>query len=107
MTTALLGAVALTHLTVVSSTQISARVPWSIEPGTHDLTLTNEAGQSGSLAAAATVSTAPPGWISIGPFGGNLDNLALDPVNPAHLFVSAERSGVYSPPTAAPTGACR
>lgn len=92
---ALLGAVALLNVQNIDSTQVSALVPWSIAPGTYDLTTTNLGGQTAVLVDAVTVSAPEPGWTSSGPFGGDLWDVVLDPVDPSRLFVSAQRSGLF------------
>jgi photosystem II stability/assembly factor-like uncharacterized protein len=96
---ALLGTVPLRNLEVVDSTQVSALVPWSIAPGTYDLTTTNQSGQTAVLAGAVTVSAPDSGWTSSGPWGGDLWDVVLDPVDPARLFVSAQRSGLFKSET--------
>jgi hypothetical protein len=56
ITAASLGSVALRNLAVLSSTQVTALVPWSIAPGSYDLMATNASGQSATMAGAVTVA---------------------------------------------------
>jgi uncharacterized protein (TIGR03437 family) len=92
---ALFGTVALRNVQVMDSTQVTALVPWSIVPGSYDLQVTNQSGQSATLTGAVTVTAEAPGWISNGPFGGDLNDIVVDPVDPARMYVSAGRSGLW------------
>jgi photosystem II stability/assembly factor-like uncharacterized protein len=92
---AMLGTVSLRNLEVISSTQVTALVPWSITPGGYDLEVTNQSGQSATLTRAVTVTAEPPGWTSNGPFGGQLYDIVLDPKDSSRLYVSAGRSGLW------------
>ena len=42
VTSAMLGTVALRNLVIVSSSEVTALVPWSIAPGTYDLTVKSQ-----------------------------------------------------------------
>lgn len=101
ITAASLGSVALRNLAVLSSTQVTALVPWSIAPGSYDLMVTNASGQSATLAGAVTVSAGTSDWTSNGPYGGELYDVVLDPaatkdtLATARLYVSAFFSGVF------------
>ena len=53
-----LGSTALTNVTFVSDTTLTATVPWGTDPGTYDLTVTNPDGGSGILSSAYTVRRA-------------------------------------------------
>ncbi len=92
---ATLGTVALRNLEIISSTEVTALVPWSIAPGTYDLQVTNSSAQRVTLTGAVTVSAAPPDWTSNGPYGGGLYEVVLDPVDASRMYVSAERSGLW------------
>ena len=94
-TSAMLGTVALRNLEVISSTQVTALVPWSITPGSYDLKVTNQSGQSATLAGAVTISAGATGWTSNGPYGGGLYEVVLDPVDASRMYVSAGRSGLW------------
>ena len=59
-----LGATALTNVTFVSATTLTATVPWGMDPGTYDLTVTNPDGgtaasQAPSQSARASASGTP------------------------------------------------
>ncbi|MEI7556871.1 IPT/TIG domain-containing protein, partial [Candidatus Chlorohelix sp.] len=54
-----LGATALSNVTYISPTQLTAIVPQNFAPGVYSLTIRNPDGQTGALANAFTVSAAP------------------------------------------------
>ena len=56
----------------VSSTTLTATVPWGLDPGVYTLTVTNPNGQSGSLTNAFTVMQGIGVWTSGGPYGGRV-----------------------------------
>lgn len=95
VTSVMLGTTPLRNLEIISSTQVTALVPWSITPGGYDLEVTNQSGQSATLTRAVTVTAEAPGWTSNGPFGGALNDIVLDPKDSSRLYVSADRSGLW------------
>jgi hypothetical protein len=92
---ATLGTVALRNLEIVSSTQVTALIPWSIVTGTYDLKLTDSNGLSATLTGAVTVTQGDLNWTSNGPYGGGLYNIVIDPVDASRMYVSAGRSGLW------------
>jgi photosystem II stability/assembly factor-like uncharacterized protein len=95
VTSATLGTVALRNVEVTGSTEFSALVPWSIAPGTYDLTVRSQAGPDAVLPGAVTISAGATDWTSNGPYGGDLSNVVVDPVDPSRAYVSAGRSGLW------------
>jgi photosystem II stability/assembly factor-like uncharacterized protein len=95
VTSAMLGTVALRNVAIVSSTEVTALVPWWIAPGTYDLTVKSQAGPEAILPGAVTISTGAADWTSNGPYGGDLSNVIVDPVDPSRLYVAAGRSGLW------------
>jgi hypothetical protein len=93
---ATLGTVALRNLEIVSSTQVTALVPWSIITGSYDLKLTDSNGLSATLTGAVTVTEGDLNWTSNGPYGGDLWDVVIDPVNSSRMFVSGYRSGLWT-----------
>jgi peptide/nickel transport system substrate-binding protein len=69
-----LGAQSLGQATFVNVGRLLSSVPGGLAPGTRDLTVTNPAGQSGSLAKAFTVlSPGPPSLTNVSPGQGPND----------------------------------
>lgn len=94
VTSAMLGNTLL-NLETITSTQITAIVPWSIQPGIYDLHVTTADDKSAILPAAVTITAEQEGWDSNGPWGGDLWNVVVDPDDPSRLYVSANRSGLF------------
>lgn len=92
---ALLGTTSLRNVHVTSATQVTALVPWSIAAGTYDLTVQSQGGPDAVLPGAVTVSPPDPDWTSNGPYGGNLNDVVVDPQDPSRMYVSAGFSGLY------------
>jgi photosystem II stability/assembly factor-like uncharacterized protein len=90
-----LGTTLLSNLEVLDAAHLKALVPWSLAPGTYDLTVTDAADQSATLPTAVTVSAAASGWATNGPYGGNITDPSIDPKNANRIYVSAQRSGVF------------
>lgn len=86
-------------LETVTNTQITAVAPWSIQPGTYDLSVATAAGVTATLPAAVTISAAEEGWASNGPWGGDLWDVVVDPEDISRLYVSANRSGLFQTST--------
>ena len=96
--TAYLGTTELENVAWVSDTELTATVPWGVDPGTYDLIVENPDGQTGTLVDAFTLTT-------------NLSVSAMDPTSgPNDLDTEVtitgtgfipEREGetVMSPPT--------
>jgi len=79
----------------VSSTTLTATVPWGLDPGVYTLTVTNPNGQSGSLTNAFTVMQGIGVWTSGGPYGGQVSSIAINPITPTTLYASAMGVGVF------------
>ncbi|MBU1662751.1 MAG: IPT/TIG domain-containing protein [Chloroflexi bacterium] len=95
VTAARLGTVALRNLEIISSTQVTALVPWSIVTGTHDLTVQSPGEPDAVLPDAVTVSAGSTDWTSNGPYGGGSNDIVVDSVDPSRVYVAAGRSGLW------------
>ena len=84
-----LGATPLTNVTFVDSTTLTATVPWGMDPGTYDLTVTNPDGGSGSLSGAFTVGAGIGQWNPGDLFGGQMQQLLMKPGDPNTLYATA------------------
>jgi photosystem II stability/assembly factor-like uncharacterized protein len=90
-----LGNTQLPDVGWVSSTTLTATVPWGMNPGVYTLTVTNPEGQSGSLPNAFTVTQGIGVWTTGGPYGGTINNITLNPLTPTTLYASASGVGVF------------
>ena len=93
--TASLGTVALTDVTWVSSTTLTATVPWGMDPGVYDLTVVNPDGGTGSLPSAFTVTQGLGQWNGGALMGGAAGDIQLEPGHPATLYAVAPDVGVF------------
>lgn len=87
--TASLASTPLTNVTFVSATTLTATVPWGMDPGTCDLTVTNPDGGSTSLTGAFTVGAGIGQWNPGDLFGGQMQQLLMKPGDPDTLYAAA------------------
>jgi hypothetical protein len=90
-----LNGTALTQVGWLSSTEMTATLPWGLDPGVYDLTVTNPDGESGSLTKAITVTQGIGVWTSGGPYGGSVFTLLLHPADKNTLYALAAGSGLF------------
>jgi photosystem II stability/assembly factor-like uncharacterized protein len=94
--TASLGATALTNVTWVNATTVTATVPWGMNPGVYALTVVNPDGGTGSLAGAFTVTQGIGQWNGGDLFGGDVGQILMKPDDPDTLYASArEITGLF------------
>lgn len=94
-TLASLGSNSLTDVSWVSSTTLSATVPWGLDVGVYTLTVVNPDGGTGLLTNAFTVTQCIGVWTSGGPYGGSIQDIVLDPVTPTRMYATAGGSGIF------------
>lgn len=90
-----LGNTQLPNVGWVSSTMLTATVPWGLNPGVYTLTVINPDLQSGSLANAFTVTQAIGVWTTGGPYGGWVDNMAVSPNISSTAFSYVRSAGLF------------
>ncbi len=93
--TAYLGGAPLADVTWVSSTTITATVPWGMDSGVYTLTLTNPDGAAGFLTRAFTVTQGIGQWNNGDLFGGEVRQLMLKPGDPDTLYALAYNVGLF------------
>lgn len=88
--TVTLGAVSLQDVTWVSSTQLTALIPWGMDASVYDLMVTNPdpGGASASLAEAFTVTQGIGVWNPTALYGGSVEQIAIHPITPTLLYAS-------------------
>jgi photosystem II stability/assembly factor-like uncharacterized protein len=89
-----LGDTALPGVTWVSATLLTAHVPWGLDAGVYTLTVVNPDGGTGLLPNAFTVEPAIGVWTTEGPYGGTINQILVDPSDPATLYARAT-TGVF------------
>ena len=80
----------------ISSTEMTATVPWGLDPGIYTITVTNPDGQSGSLPNAFTITQGIGVWTSDGPYGGAVTTLLLNPETTTTLYATVSAAGSSS-----------
>jgi photosystem II stability/assembly factor-like uncharacterized protein len=84
-----LGSQALTNVTFVSSSTLTATVPWGLSAGSYPLTVVNPDGGTGTLASAFAVAQAIGQWNAGDLFGGDINQLLLKPGDPNTIYALA------------------
>jgi hypothetical protein len=84
-----LGSTALTSVTWVNSTTLTAAVPWGLNPGAYGITVVNPDGGSGTLAGAFTVTQGIGQWNGGDLFGGDVHQILMKPGVPSTLYAPA------------------
>ena len=93
--TVTLGNTRLPDATWVSSTTLTATVPWGLDAGVYTLTVTNPDDQSGSLPNAFTVTQGIGVWTTGGPYGGKIRGIAINPLTPAVVYATVTAVGLF------------
>jgi photosystem II stability/assembly factor-like uncharacterized protein len=83
------GSTALTSVTWVNGTTLTATVPWGLNPGVYPLTVVNPDGGSVTLANAYTVTPGIGQWNGGNLFGGDVHQLLMKPGDPNTLYAPA------------------
>ena len=86
--TVTLGSTALTRVTWVDSSTLTATVPWGMGPGPYTLTVTNPDGGA-TLPDAFTVTQGLGQWNAGDLFGGSIEQLLMKPGDPDTLYATS------------------
>ena len=92
-----LGRIALQGISWVSATRLTAVVPWGLDPGAYNMTVTNPGPSAASvmIADAFTATQAIGVWTTGGPYGGTVDDLAVSPVTSETAFAAVRGAGLF------------
>jgi Sortilin, neurotensin receptor 3,/IPT/TIG domain len=90
-----LGSTALTGVTWVNGTTLTATVPWGLNPGLYPITVTNPDGAKASLPAAFTVTQGIGTWNGGQLFGGDGRQIFMKPGDPSTLYAQAYDVGLF------------
>jgi photosystem II stability/assembly factor-like uncharacterized protein len=93
-----LGSTPLEHVTWISLTQLTAEVPWGMEPGTYPLTVTNPTpgGYAVQFSEALTMAEGFNTWTTGGPYGGRIQELVHHPLISTTLYATVMNVGVFA-----------
>jgi len=77
--TAMLGDTSLAGVTWISAGRLEATLPWGVESGLYDLTVTNPGGAFATLSDAVTLEQGIGAWThATGPEGGAVQRIAIN-----------------------------
>ena len=93
--TVTLGSTQLPDAGWVSSTTLTATVPWGLDPGVYALIVVNPDGQSGSKPNAFTVTQGIGVWTTGGPYGGSVQSIVINPLTPTTLYAQVIPYAVF------------
>lgn len=94
--TVTLGTTLLDDVGWVSTSTLTATVPWGLEPGVYTLTVTNPGDEAGSLADAFTVTQGVGVFTTDGPYGGNLRDIYKKPGMPTTVYALVRDVGLFT-----------
>jgi photosystem II stability/assembly factor-like uncharacterized protein len=94
--TVYLGSALLEDTSWLTTTRLTAVVPWGLFTGTYALTVTNPGGESGSLADAFTVTQGIGMWTTGGPYGGQIPEIVVHPVTTTTVYAVAWSAGLFA-----------
>ncbi len=93
--TVVLGNVQLNDATWITTTLITATVPWGMNTGSYDLTVTNPDGGTDRLTNAYNVSMGIGHWNGGEIFGGEVGYIKLKPGDPNTVYALANGIGLF------------
>lgn len=93
--TVMLGNIQLNDATWITTTQITATVPWGMNTGSYDLTVTNPDGGSDRLTNAYNVTQGIGRWNGGDLFGGEVRQILMKPGDPNTIYASASGVGLF------------
>ncbi len=99
--TATLNTTRLTDVSWVSSTTLTASVPWGLDAGIYTLTVTNPDGGMGFLPNAFTLTQGINTWTTGGPYGGEIWDLLVNPLTPTTAYAAVSNAGIFATEDAA------
>ncbi|MFP4346482.1 MAG: VPS10 domain-containing protein [Anaerolineales bacterium] len=93
-----LGSTPLVSVTWISLTQLTAEVPWGMEPGTYPLTVTNPTpgGYAVQFSEALTMAEGFNTWTTGGPYGGHIQEVVPHPLISTTVYALATNVGIFA-----------
>jgi len=93
--TVLLDDATLDDVGWVCTTTLTATVPWGMEPGVYTVTVVNPGEGAGSRTDAFTVTEGLGVWTTGGPYGGLINDLHVNPLDPARVYAVVYETGLF------------
>jgi photosystem II stability/assembly factor-like uncharacterized protein len=78
-----------------SAARLEATVPWGMGPGVYTVTVVNPGGESGLLTDAFTVTQGIGEWNAGGLYGGEIEQVVLNPITPTTVYAVADKVGIF------------
>ncbi len=92
---AVMGDIALSDVTVVSATRLTAVVPWGTAPGVYSVTVTNPAESPVTLSNAFTVTLGIGVWTAGSLDGGRVEQVLISPADPGAVYAAVFDLGLF------------
>ena len=93
--TAYLGATSLEDVSWVSTTTLTATVPWGLDSGVYTLTVINPDTESDSFPDAFTVTQGIGVWSAGKLYGGGVNEIVLNPLTPTTVYAVSSDVGMF------------
>ena len=93
--TVTLGGITLVDIGWVSTTSLTATVPWGLDPGVYTLTVINPDGAVGSLSSAFTVTQGIGVWNTGELFGGEINQIIINPITTTTMYARSGPIGFF------------
>jgi hypothetical protein len=90
-----LGDAPLDDVQWLSSSELTAHVPWGLDPGVYTLAVTNPGGETGSLPNAFTVTQGFGVWNTGQLYGGRVSQVEVHPNNPQMVYALVPEVGLF------------
>ena len=91
-----LGSTILEDVDWVSAEQLTATIPWGLNPGDYAVTVINPGGESGSLPDAVSITPGIGVWATGGPYGGSVRQVIVKPGTPTTAYAVVFAVGVFA-----------
>jgi photosystem II stability/assembly factor-like uncharacterized protein len=93
--TVTLGTSVLDQVGWLSSTALTATIPWGLDPGVYTVTVTNPGGESGMLSNAFTLTQGIGVWNGTRLYGGSVNEVAINPLIPETVYAVSHDVGMF------------
>ena len=98
-----LGSMVLQDVGWVSAEQLTATIPWGLNPGDYAVTVINPGGESGGLPDAVSITQGIGVWTTGGPYGGTISQVTVNPFTPTTVYAVADNVGLFASTDSAET----
>ncbi len=93
--TVTIGLTVLADRSWISTTLLTATIPWGLDPGVYTLTVQNPGGELGSMSSAFTITQGIGVWTAGELYGGDFMQVTFHPTNPDILYAQSYGAGLF------------